>query len=99
MREREEEEEEEEEKEEEEGTPLGNIAGVPACALFPAAASEAFSSSDAKTRAWDPSTPQFNARALQGWILSCCQAPNGGLQARPIHWFPYDRVGVVHVDP
>ena len=85
------EEEEEEEEEKERGSPLGNIAGVPACALFPAAASEAFSSSssDAKTtktrtlNAWDPTTPPFNARALQGWLLLCCQAPNGGLQDKP----------------
>ena len=25
----------------------------------------------------------FNALALQGWLLLCCQLPNGGLQDKP----------------
>ena len=30
-------------------------------------------------------TPPFSSRALQGWLLLCCQLPNGGaeVQARP----------------
>ena len=32
---------------------------------------------------WDPTTPPFSSRALQGWLLLCCQLPNGGLQDKP----------------
>eukprot|EP00740_Mantoniella_antarctica_P024191 CAMPEP_0198702070 /NCGR_PEP_ID=MMETSP1468-20131203/388556_1 /TAXON_ID=1461545 /ORGANISM="Mantoniella sp, Strain CCMP1436" /LENGTH=136 /DNA_ID=CAMNT_0044460557 /DNA_START=1512 /DNA_END=1923 /DNA_ORIENTATION=- len=31
----------------------------------------------------DPSTPPFSSRALQGWLLLCCQLPNSGLQDKP----------------
>ena len=28
-------------------------------------------------------TPSFSSRALQGWLLLCCQLPNGGMQDKP----------------
>ena len=28
-------------------------------------------------------TPSFSSRALQGWLLLCCQLPDGGLQDKP----------------
>ena len=30
-----------------------------------------------------PSAPSFSSRALQGWLLLCCQLPNGGMQDKP----------------
>ena len=50
--------------------------GPPACALFPASRAADASSADSLGLA-------FNARALQGWLLLCCQLPNGGLQDKP----------------
>jgi hypothetical protein len=32
-------------------------------------------------------------------IKTCFSARNVSLQARSIHWFPYDRVGEVDADP
>ena len=49
--------------------------GAPACALFPAAVSSPSSHSSLGLA--------FNSRALQGWLLLCCQLPNGGLQDKP----------------
>ena len=49
--------------------------GAPACALFPAAVSSHSSHSSLGLA--------FNSRALQGWLLLCCQLPNGGLQDKP----------------
>ena len=59
--------------------------GVPACALFPSRGRSAESDSDAAARsAADASFGfGFSARALQGWILLCCQLPSGGLQDKP----------------
>lgn len=51
-------------------------AGAPACALFPTSPSASFESDAGLGVA-------FNARALQGWLLLCCQLPNGGLQDKP----------------
>ena len=53
------------------------LSGVPACSLFPSASAARSAS------AWDPTTPPFSSRALQGWLLLCCQLPNGGLQDKP----------------
>ena len=30
-----------------------------------------------------PLPPRYNARALQGWLLACCQASEGGLRDKP----------------
>ena len=38
----------------------------------------------------------------KGFALLCCAVPVGDgvvIQVRSIHWFPYDRVGVVNADP
>ena len=47
--------------------------GAPACVLFPAS----------RERGVDSLGLAFNALALQGWLLLCCQLPNGGLQDKP----------------
>ena len=46
--------------------------GIPACVLFPTVDKSRGSSGFA-----------FNSRSLQGWLLLCCQLPNGGLQDKP----------------
>ena len=38
---------------------------------------------DADVDAADDVDVAFNARALQGWLLLCCQLPQGGLQDKP----------------
>ncbi len=55
---------------------VSDARGAPACALFPAAVSSDSSHSTSLGLA-------FNSRALQGWLLLCCQLPNGGLQDKP----------------
>jgi protein farnesyltransferase subunit beta len=68
----------------------GGTQGIPACTLFPtvvvaaaaAGAGDAGASSSTFTP-FDPSTPPFSSRALQGWLLLCCQLSNGGLQDKP----------------
>jgi len=47
--------------------------GVPACVLFPIAQNEPITN------------PGFgyNALALQGWLILCCQLKHGGLQDKP----------------
>ena len=55
---------------------VSDARGAPACALFPAAVSRDSSHSTSLGLA-------FNSRALQGWLLLCCQLPNGGLQDKP----------------
>ena len=54
---------------------VSDARGAPACALFPAAVSSHSSHSSLGLA--------FNSRALQGWLLLCCQLPNGGLQDKP----------------
>ena len=56
-----------------------SMRGIPACTLFPTAAEHW----DAGGTPFDPSMPPFSSRALQGWLLLCCQLPNGGLQDKP----------------
>jgi protein farnesyltransferase subunit beta len=55
---------------------VSDARGAPACALFPAAVSRDSRDSTSLGLA-------FNSRALQGWLLLCCQLPNGGLQDKP----------------
>ena len=55
-----------------------------ACALFPAAqlaTQPTRKTNTAGSHAF--ATPSFSSRALQGWLLLCCQLPNGGLQDKP----------------
>jgi protein farnesyltransferase subunit beta len=56
---------------------VSDARGAPACALFPAAVSSH------ETRHSTSLGLAFNSRALQGWLLLCCQLPNGGLQDKP----------------
>ena len=49
-----------------------------ACALFPAA-----QLSNAGKGDWRNAVPSFSSRALQGWLLLCCQLPSGGMQDKP----------------
>ena len=65
------------------GDRSARLSGVPACSLFPSAAAAANAANAASPSSWDPTTPPFSSRALQGWLLLCCQLPNGGLQDKP----------------
>ena len=67
-----------------EGVGTSDASSNAACALFPAKASVDFNrGSESTPYLYDSTSPAFNARALQGWLLLCCQLPQGGLQDKP----------------